>query len=287
MKIDASTFLSLKPRHYGKNILARFGLSGPPIDEKIIAANLGLKIRLIDGNEIKQEDHDQNFIKKILKDACAWLRKDPEGESIIYLYKDTGYYRSRLSIAHEIGHYLIPWHEDHSYFCKARDISCGNRRLEKEAYECGCEILMPLELFIQDALSLNTSYQSIEELSKHYKVSKEATAIRYVTNHPGVCSFSVIINQEDNDAIYPLKVKYFAKSRNFSGYVRPGTKIRADNPLYTMWCMGKHVRDEILFYHFFPSSRINRYEYEFIPFVNSGVAYLFMWLTDNQIKFYF
>ena len=287
MKIVNNKLLSLRPRHYGKHILAKFGLSGPPIDEKIIAANLGLKIRVIDGNEGNQEDDSRNFIKKVLKDACAWLRKDPEGESTIYLYKDTGYFRSRLSIAHEIGHYLIPWHKDHDYFCKARDISCGNRKLEKEAYECGCEILMPLELFMQDALSLNTSYQSIVELSRHYQVSKEATAIRYVTNHPGVCSFSVIIYQGDKDTEYPLKIKYFARSRRFSGYVRSGTRIEADNPLYTMWRMGKHIRDEILFGSFFPSSRINRYEYDFIPFKDSGVAYLFMWLADNQIKFYF
>jgi hypothetical protein len=45
-----------------------------------------------------------------------------------------------------------------------------------------------------------------------------------------------------------------------------------------MWCLGKHVRDKILFGSFFPSSRINRNEYEFIPFIDidSGVVYLFM-----------
>ena len=146
---------------------------------------------------------------------------------------------------------------------------------------------MPLELFMQDAMCLNTSYDAVQILSNHYKVSKEATAIRYVTNHPGICSFSVIICRGNEDAEYPLKVKYFARSRRFSGYVRPGTKIGAYNPLYTMWCMGKHMRDEILFSSFFPSSRINRYEYEFIPFTDNGVAYLFMWLADSQIKFTF
>ena len=65
MKIGSNKLLSLKPRFYGKKILARFGLGGPPIDEKVIAHNLGLEIRLIDGSEVSLGDvESQNFLKK-------------------------------------------------------------------------------------------------------------------------------------------------------------------------------------------------------------------------------
>jgi hypothetical protein len=79
--------------------------------------------------------------------------------------------RRRFTIAHELGHFLLPLHG------ASKD---ANRAREAEANRFAASLLMPKALFERDIRRLGTpETEHIVKLAGDYEVSKEAAARRY------------------------------------------------------------------------------------------------------------
>ena len=97
--------------------------------------------------------------------------------------------RTRFSIAHELGHFLIPTHlprancsidDLHSVDRKARD---RGRRIEAEANRFAAHLLMPGKAIRQHIRNSTGDLPALAQMSDLYAVSKEAMARRWVDLH--------------------------------------------------------------------------------------------------------
>ena len=90
----------------------------------------------------------------------------------------------RFSIAHEIGHYILPGHfeavlaHEHVHYSHAGFTT--NDPFEREADVFATSLLMPNNLFTREMRSLGDGLAAIEALSKRFFTSLIATANRYV-----------------------------------------------------------------------------------------------------------
>lgn len=220
----------LNPILYAQNLYNKLDLP-IPVDENKILEHLRLKLNKFDGSE-------QPEIRKELQEACSWLKRDLNGKGIIYLNMDVSPTRRRLSIFHECGHFVLPWHKEINHFCTEHDVDgISHKEREKEAFLFASELMFPAKYFSSDLKTLPLSIQTVESLRRKYDGSLEATAITYVERNPKACALVVSeINNNENKNDYPLITKYFVPSKPFSKnikrYVKPKTNISKDNLIY-------------------------------------------------------
>ena len=130
--------------------------------------------------------------------------------------------RRRFTIAHELGHFLLPLHGERAQCAKADmgSVTGGdsNRAREAEANRFAAALLMPRELFLKDLRRLGTpEIEHLLKLAGDYAVSKEAIAVRYTALCDDPCA--VIFSQHG-------KVARIYKTTNF-----PYISLRKDQPL--------------------------------------------------------
>ncbi|MGC8576284.1 MAG: ImmA/IrrE family metallo-endopeptidase [Caldisericum sp.] len=310
MKFTLENYLGNEPSLYARKVLRESGLKAAPICEKTVADYLGLELKEFSLNSSAQNPE----LLDIIKTACAWLQRRVNGKSRIWVHGDAYFERKRLSIFHECGHAILPWHEDFDYLCSDKDVDPTVRsRIERESFGCGSEFLMPRDMFVEDVLSLETSIYAIEQLRHRHVASMEPTAIRYAYITPGLCGIVMIKPAEnqkpkpivqdhtppgqmvfpfrippkpltiEDDKRYPLKVKYFVKSHRFPKYIAPGTGIEEGNSVFEAWASGRPLQDEIPA-SVFGSSAKWAYNAECIPLGKSGMVLVLLWLPDYQLK---
>jgi hypothetical protein len=94
--------------------------------------------------------------------------------------------RQRFSIAHELGHFHLPWHQARPDGWCGEDAMAARadspQHLEWEANDFAAELLMPWRLFSRDAGRVDPSIAAITELASpdNYDVSVTAAALRFV-----------------------------------------------------------------------------------------------------------
>ena len=311
MNLTWDNFLGSSPDLYAQKVLKECGLKEPPICEKTVADYLGLELK-----EFSLENAPQKGrLIEIIKTCCAWLQKKPDGKGCIWVHGETMRERKRLSVFHECGHEVLPWHEEHDYFCTEKDVSPEVRKkIEREAFSCGSEFLMPKKSFIGDVLSLETGVTAIEQLGQRYVASMEATAICYARNHPGLCGIVMLESSENHrppqkgiiapgqsrlpykiqrrpgrpfdTERYPLIVKYSVKSHHFPKYIRSGQGIEGNNRIFEAWYYNRQIREEIPAAVFGSSAKWS-YNAECLPLGNTGRMLVLLWLPSRQLKFNF
>jgi Zn-dependent peptidase ImmA (M78 family) len=118
--------------------------------------------------------------------------------------------RRRFTIAHEIGHFLIPWHGA-SAQCATADMAVIKTRdavksREAEANRFAAALLTPAALFARDIRRLGPpETEHLLELAMKYQVSKEMAAWRYTELCDPACA--IIFSHRGS-------VRYFRKSRS-------------------------------------------------------------------------
>ncbi len=160
------------------------------------------------------------------------LITNPEkSRGAIMIKAGTSFRRRRFTIAHELGHYLLPWHRQERFSCKSSDIkdntdnkstsklSNSSITIETEANSFASELLMPHAEFkrILDEYG-SPELIDIADLSDFFDVSFEAVIHRYkvLTSYPLAFVFS-----------HKNVVRYWVKSS-----VMPySLKVRKDQPL--------------------------------------------------------
>lgn len=163
------------PSFYAKKLLLTLNIDTIPIDVQGIARSLGIIVKEVEADSFE---------------GCAIKVK---GKAGILLGKRNIYEpRKRFTVAHELGHISIPYHEGEKYVCKADDMvrfkAYGIADEEAEANEFAAELLMPEDMLREDCEDLNINKNSIEILSQKYNVSKTAAMLRFLVFTYGICA---------------------------------------------------------------------------------------------------
>jgi Zn-dependent peptidase ImmA (M78 family) len=168
------------PSELASHLLDRLNIQGKP-DLFQIAHRIGLRIQ-----EVDAEAFEGSLIRAL---------DGPKG--IIAVNQSIREFsRKRFTIAHEIGHYLIPGHRTLENVCTNKMIESWQRRLngpELEANEFAVELLLPAR-YVREPLRLaDPSLRTIGAVASQFETSLTATTLRFVslTELPCVAVWSV------------------------------------------------------------------------------------------------
>lgn len=103
--------------------------------------------------------------------ADAYLECE-NGSSYIVLKESLNENRKKFTIAHELGHFCIPWHSELMFGCNIKEMDFKNDYAprEREANLFAAELLMPSEEFAS-RFSGKISYATVSAMAKMYDVS--------------------------------------------------------------------------------------------------------------------
>lgn len=102
-------------------------------------------------------------------DGCRYVPPDQKRALIILNDTITPQSRVNFTLAHELGHYVLPWHKEVEYICGPVYVlaGLGPNNQEWEANQFAAELIMPEEQFRDAARSTPMSLTSIGELADH------------------------------------------------------------------------------------------------------------------------
>jgi len=161
-----------KGTEYAKSLLARLNLT-TPIDASAIANKLQLNI-----NVLEVEGFDGALVR---------AQGTPFAEIVIRSsIKEQG--RKNFTIAHELGHFVLPNHDSDDVVCtsdEVNDWSAGARDREREANEFAAELLMPADVVGHAISPLDPSFDAIERVGDICNSSLSSSAWRFcdLTGH--------------------------------------------------------------------------------------------------------
>lgn len=163
---------------FAQALLEKLDVRGVP-DVRQIAAALGVEIEEADANTF---DGALVRFKGSIEGAIA-VRKS---------IREIG--RKNFTIAHELGHLLLPGH-DESTVCKADDVETwdeGVSKLELEANEFAGELLLPTTLIRSLVSESQPTFEAIDAIATTYATSLTATAYRFIeeTSHASALVWS-------------------------------------------------------------------------------------------------
>ena len=158
---------------------------------------------------------------------------DDKSEGAILVRSDRPETRKRYTIAHELGHYVNPWHQSDSpegFRCRASDMAVEYQahqkralKMEGQANEFAAELLMPakeLNAFVRSKSGVDISH--VLTLADRFLVSREAAARRYVTllGEPTALVFS-----RENQIRYVKKTEDFPRLDVWNGDLLPADSL--------------------------------------------------------------
>ena len=112
--------------------------------------------------------------------ADAYLECE-NGNSYIVLKESLNSNRKKFTIAHELGHFYIPWHSELMFGCDIKEMDFKNDYAprEKEANLFAAELLMPMKEF-KNHFSGKICYTTVSELANIFDVSFQAALNRCI-----------------------------------------------------------------------------------------------------------
>ncbi|HEM7854166.1 TPA: ImmA/IrrE family metallo-endopeptidase [Burkholderia multivorans] len=135
----------------------------------------------------------------------------------LVITRDDGYpQRNNFVLAHELGHFQLPWHKALLYKCTQFDLSAkANKQLEREANFFASEICFMGEHFTDQLQDSALSIRTLVRLADRFNMSKEATFRRAVELERRPCLLIRFTANEQSDAEY-LKIDYIIYSNSFT-----------------------------------------------------------------------
>ena len=230
-------------RNLVRNELAKarnIGWDGPPFDPRILASIMGIECE--ESSELLTHSED------------AELQPTADERAVIKYHPDRPRARQNFSIAHEISHTLFPGYKE-QYQARYK-IGRFDPSSEVE-FLCdlgASEIILPSPEFDLEVRRRGISLESLEELSKLYEASTEASAIRMITTNHYPCAMMVLdyshkptelsqiekakyqLNLFDDcsSGLPPMKlrVQFCVSSKQFSAFIPQNKSIDESSPLY-------------------------------------------------------
>jgi hypothetical protein len=189
--------MSISSAAYAVALLDRLGISGVP-EVRDIAAKLGIGI---EERDIESFDGALVRVKGSAVGVIALRRSIREGG------------RKNFTVAHEIGHLILPGHDD-SAVCRAEQVESWARGLsakELEANQFAAELLMPTAVTVKVIGTSEPSFAPCEALAAIFATSLTAAAYKFteVTSFPCAVVWSSA-----------GEVKWFKGSGEFGAWVR-------------------------------------------------------------------
>jgi hypothetical protein len=127
--------------------------------------------------------------------------------------------RKRFTIAHEIGHYVLPGHDEKGSICGPRDIESWNDRAnstEREADDFAAELIIPTAVVKTRLANTTPSLKVIETIAGECTASLSASAWRYCDLTTEQCA---ILWSEQG------KVSWSRRSPEFPFFIKKGKSI--------------------------------------------------------------
>ncbi|HBJ1649206.1 ImmA/IrrE family metallo-endopeptidase [Clostridium botulinum] len=213
-----SNYLYNYPEQYAQDIVSSFDLT-PPIDLTKICEKLDIRINYEPLYSIEALLIISSGKKNIIIDNSRSLYPQ----------------RERFTIAHEIGHYIIPWHENLQQCDKIVNFE-SNDEVEKQANDFASELLVPKSNLLEDIKDKKVTLSLIKSLAKQYDVSLVVMARR-------------VLEYTDTEAVvliyYSNGKKYIQmKSKTFKEELKDGriTKSSA-HKLLTSYNTSAEIKD--------------------------------------------
>ncbi len=155
------------PRAYAEAVLRKLGWweEVPNVEE--IACHLNL--------DVEEEDlvgFDGCLVRPVgMPIGMIGIRRDIRESS-----------RKRFTIAHEIGHFLLPGHDQSDGVCTSMDLnrwSPAKQDYEQEANQFAAELLIPTGIAKRIMAGLTPSLDALKEMATKFGTSLSATGWRY------------------------------------------------------------------------------------------------------------
>jgi IrrE N-terminal-like domain len=187
----------MQPELYAQALLDRLALGEAP-DVHSIASTLGIPVR------------------ESPLESCEGMLVRVKGtaRAIIAIRDSIREYGRRLfTIAHELGHLILPGHEDCG-ICTTADIESWTKELqarEREANNFAAELLMPRPVVASIIRASDPSLAIIDSLAGHFRTSLTATGYRFAE----ITSHACAIVWSQNRA-----VRWAKKSEDFRHWLR-------------------------------------------------------------------
>ena len=188
---------------YAKALLAELKVSGSP-DARSIAAQLQLDV-----TELDVQGFDGGLVR---------AKGTPFGAIIVRdSIREPG--RKSFTVAHEIGHFVLPGHDAGGAVCGSSDIgnwADASRELEREADEFAAELLLPTDYAKPKFRGESPSLNIIQTVANESNVSFSATAWRYCDLVSERCA--VVWSKSG-------KISWYKPSQEFGFYLKRGWEI--------------------------------------------------------------
>jgi hypothetical protein len=166
--------------------------------------------------------------------------------------------RERFCVFHEIAHCVLPEHNLKLFVDNDQTLSWWTKaRLEREANRFAADLLFQGSLFTEQALSLDTSIETVVQLAPQYGASYEAALRRYAETHVMPCALFVydkvaksdesFVEDDDYHIQYAITSAPFRKLY-FSGIQMTEKKCKAAE-IYSpneSWSVGRVAEKELV-----------------------------------------
>jgi hypothetical protein len=170
-----------------------------------VAPRLGLEVR-----EATADGFDGALIR---------AREVPLGAIVIRKsIREAG--RKSFTLAHEIGHFLLPGHDQAELACTKSDIGNwgdASQAIEREADEFAAELLMPSPLVQRIIGSAAPSLELIQKVAQRFQTSLSAAAWRYCDLAKEQCA--IVWSREG-------RIDWSKRSETFPFSLRKGTPLQ-------------------------------------------------------------
>jgi hypothetical protein len=139
--------------------------------------------------------------------------------------------RKHFTLAHELGHFLLPHHSQTELVCTKSDVGNwgdGSKQIEREADEFAAELLMPAAAVEPIVRSEAPSLQVIEKIARRFETSFSSAAWRYCDLTKEPCT---IVWSTDR------RIDWSKRSQTFGFILRKGTPIHTDT--FAFWAFSR------------------------------------------------
>ena len=193
---------TLSPEHFAKALL-KFVDAQQPVSLTDVTEKIGLRIEHVnstgfEGALIRVEDRPRGIIA-----VRESIRREKE--------------RERFTIAHEIGHYLLPGHDAANSVCQGDQVELASK--DKDSFELAAnrfavELLLPSGAVRRIVRKFGISMDTCSFVGKQFQASLTAAAVQ-----------CVVLSDSNRAALVVSRrgvIEYFKKSPGFSDRIHDG-----------------------------------------------------------------
>jgi hypothetical protein len=197
-----------QPEEFARALIKRFNISTKP-DLSALVENVGLKIRPVESEGFEG--------------ALVRIPNKPGGILAIKSdIREPG--RKRFTIAHELGHYILPGHGELECVCKSRDIESWSRGVpshEVDANRFASELLIPLSHVAPLVRGESATVAVARKISDKFETSLTAAMVKCVDVTEEQCALVV----SDNGTI-----QWWRPGPQFRSYIKAkGTEVSIES----------------------------------------------------------